>query len=109
MANLTSQNDLFRFECLVETIEMKSQDSKPGQSKVIIFVAICILVLLLVIVVQVRLHFFLKGRDDRCINRFIRSNQVHYFKNNVLLNTLVIILIGCNNVNRTSSLTVSFS
>jgi hypothetical protein len=57
-------------------IETTSQDPELDSTREAIIIGSCLIVLVLGILVQVRLHYFLKGKDDRCINRIIRSNQV---------------------------------
>jgi hypothetical protein len=57
-------------------IETTSQDPELDSTSKAIIIGSCLIVLVLGILVQGRLHYFLKGKDYRCINRIIRSNQV---------------------------------
>jgi hypothetical protein len=71
MANTTS---LIMSVFEIEVVDMKAP--KLDLTSGLIGMFFCCITFILVCLVQVRLHYFLQSRNDRTINRIIRSSQV---------------------------------
>jgi hypothetical protein len=70
MANTTLIMSVFE----IEVVDMKAP--KLDLTSGLVGMFFCCITFFLVCLVQVRLHYFLQSRNDRTINRIIRSSQV---------------------------------